>query len=774
MRGGERRHTRRPLRRRLRVFIIYMEIAALLLLGILLGSIAGAFYSLSKTLPSGLDVAEYTPTEATKIISSDGVVLAEVFEENREVVDISDIPLDLQHATVAIEDSRFYHHVGVDVRGIGRAVVENLRKGRISQGGSTLTQQLARNVYLTREKKLSRKLQEVILALKIERNYSKEQILWLYLNQVYYGSGAYGVQTAANIYFGKQVKDLTLAECAMLAGLPQKPSGFNPHENLSGALTRRNVVLSRMEELGYITKSQCDSARKERPKLAELKPKGIAKYKAPWFVTYVIKEVTKELGPDQVYRGGLRIHTTLNYEMQETAERAVREGVARARSGNASQAALVSIDPHNGFIKAMVGSANPDFTRDQFNRAVQAKRQPGSSFKAFVYTAAIDNGYDANYRVSNARITFRAAGSEPWSPKNYDGRYGGTYTLTRAVANSVNVVAVRVAEKVGIDEVVKYARLCGITSDLPRNLSLALGSAVVSPLELTSAYGVFAARGVRAEPMCVVKITDRDGSIIKENTPQTAQVLSQQTADTMSEMFRAVVTQGTGRRLTYGQYYIPDAHGKTGTTNDDRDAWFLGYTPQLVTGVWIGNDNYAPMRNIWGSTGCLPIWAQFMRKGIEVYKKEHQPKPKPEPRSEFTERRRDRDQEETKPAMEPQSEDQQSQPEAVVTICSESGRLANQQCPTTYQVSASPATASLGHCTIHGQRRQPSPPPETHTPPRAQEPVTQPEPRAEYLNVQICADTGRIATIFCPERVTKRFRSDEAPSRVCTAHKPRY
>lgn len=761
MRGGERRHTRRPFRRRLRVFIIYLEIISLVLLGILLGSVAGAFYSLSKTLPSGLDVAEYAPTEATKILSSDGVVLANIFEENREVVPIGDIPQDLQQATVAIEDSRFYHHMGVDVRGIARAAVENVRKGRMSQGGSTLTQQLARNVYLTREKKFTRKIQEVILALKIERNYSKEQILELYLNQVYYGSGAYGVQTAANVYFGKNVKDLTLAESAMLAGLPQKPSGFNPHENLDGAVARRNVVLNRMEELGYITNVQCAAAKQERPKLSERKPKGIAKYKAPWFVTYVIKQVTKELGPDQVYRGGLRIHTTLNYAMQEIAERELRQGVERSRSRNASQAALVCIDPSSGYIKAMVGGASLDFTKDQFNRAVQSRRQPGSSFKAFVYTAAIDNGYDPYYRVSNSRVTFNTGSAEPWSPKNYDGRYGGTYSLTQAVAQSVNIVAVRMADKVGIDEVIKYARLLGITSPLSRNLSLALGASGVSPLEITSAYGVFAAHGMRAEPMSIVKITDSEGSIIKENAPQTAQVLSQQTADTMSDMFRAVVTSGTGRSVLS----VPNAHGKTGTTNEDRDAWFIGYTPELVCGVWMGNDNYAPMRSIWGSTGCAPIWKGFMLGSLPIYKKEHAPKPKPpsNPTRHNAERRQEKTEPRVPPAEEPAAE-------RTVTLCAESGQLATPYCGSTYQVSASEATSSLGRCTIHGPRQdqllrdENTPSAEQPQPPQAQE---------EYVSVTICADSGRVATIYCPERVTKRFRAGEAPTRPCNIHRPR-
>lgn len=736
---------------------MYMEILALVLIAALLLSVAGAFYSLSKNLPSGLDVAKYSPREATRIISSDGVVLANVFEENREVVPITDIPTDLQHATVAIEDSRFYNHLGIDLRGIGRAVFENLRTGHISQGGSTLTQQLARNVYLTREKKLSRKLQEIILALKIERNFSKEQILQLYLNQVYYGSGAYGVQTASNVYFGKNVKDLTLAECAMIAGLPQKPSVYSPHDNLEDAVDRRNVVLKRMEELGYITDKQCESALQEKVHLAPLKAKGIAKYKAPWFVTYVIKEVTKELGPDQVYRGGLRIYTTLNYEMQETAERALREGVARAHWGNVSQGALISIDPQTGFIKAMVGGVNPDFTKDQFNRAVQAKRQPGSSFKAFVYTAAIDNGYDPYYRVSNSRITFRSAGSKPWTPKNYNGRYGGTYSLTQAVAQSINIVAVRMADKIGIDEVIKYARLCGIKSDLSRNLSLALGSSVVSPMELTSAYGVFAARGLRAEPIAVVRITDHEGGIIKENSPQPVQVLSQQTADTMGEMFRAVVTSGTGRRVRYS---IPNAHGKTGTTNDDRDAWWVGYTPELVTGVWIGNDDYSPMRNIWGSTGCLPIWEEFMKKGLEVYKREHAPKNETvspvsgDSQSDHNRRRNGNGQ------------DTSSQP--MVSICAESGELATPNCQTTYQVKKSSATARLGSCSIHGQRRDENPPA-----PQANTPNSSGGGQNGYVSLPICSDSGRIATIYCPEWRTRRFSASEAPTAICTTHRPR-
>lgn len=771
MRSVERRRPRRRVRHRLRVYVIYAEIAALLMVGILLGIIGGTFYSVSKILPSGLDVAQYKPTEVTKIISSDGVVLAQVYEENREAVPISEIPQDLQHATVAIEDSRFYGHLGIDFRGIFRALYQNLRSGRMSQGGSTLTQQLARNIYLTREKRLSRKLQEIVLALQIERNYSKEQILELYLNQVYYGSGSYGVQTASKIYFGKHVKDLTLSECALLAGLPKKPSSYSPHHDLDVAVGRRNIVLNRMAELGYITAAQRDEAKQEKVKLTKLKPRGLARYKAPWFVTYVIKQLKEEYGADLIYRGGLRVHTTLNYEMQKVAEKELREEIARAKSKHVSQGALVCIDPRTGHIKAMVGSVNPDFTKDQFNRAVQAKRQPGSSFKAFVYTAAVDNGYDPSYVLPNRPITFKG---KPW-PKNYrrKGGYASSYKMKQAVAISVNTCAVQMATRIGIDQVITYAKLLGIKSPLDRNLSLALGASVVTPLEMASAYGVFATRGMRAEPKCVVKITDRDGGIIEENSPVTRQVLSQQTADIMSEIFRAVVVSGTG----YNARRVPDAHGKTGTTSDDRDAWFVGYTPELVATVWAGNDNFSPMKGVWGGNVCAPVWRDFMLKALETYKRE---KPEllivGEPFAGDNERDYDRPE-----AHASEGTDQAGK--TMVTICAESGGLATPDCPTTYEVRHKADSEPIGECTLHGARTEErpaapesSPAVKPESPGPALRPTSRPgpiaRPRDRYVTVTICADSGRIATLYCPETVRRRFKADEAPTKQCRIHRP--
>lgn len=763
-----------PWRRRLKLLVFYTEIIALLLLVVMLGAIGATFYSVARFLPSGADIGNYQPTEATKIISDDGVVLAEVFEENREFVKLDDIPKALQDATIAIEDSRFYKHIGIDLKGIARALYQNLRKKEISQGGSTITQQLARNIYLTREKTLSRKLQEVVLALQLERNFSKQQILELYLNEVYYGSGACGVQAASKVYFGKEVKNLTLSQCALIAGLPQKPSVYSPHENLDLAIKRRNVVLDRMAELGYITEEQCEQAKREKPKIVPRKPTGIARYKAPWFVTYVIQQLSDKFGADLVYRGGLRVYTTLNYEMQKAAEEALREGVRSAKYLNVTQGALVCIEPQNGYIRAMVGGVNPDFTKDQYNRVVQARRQPGSAFKAFVYTAAIDNGYDPDYRISNARISFPGYGGKTWSPRNYDGRYGGSYTIRRAIAQSVNICAVRMANEIGIDKVIAYAKMLGIKSPLTRSLALALGASDVTPLEICSAYGVFAANGVRAEPMAVVRITTceagREEAVIAEYAPSTMQVLSQETARIMNDLFRGVVTSGTGRRALR----VPKAHGKTGTTNNDRNAWFIGYTPELVAAVWVGNDDNSPMKGVWGGNVCCPIWTQFMLKALDVYKRRYEDQglqTSEDMNRSSHERSRNHHQEEVETPA-PQ----------MIRLCSESGYRATPDCPSTYEVPADSVPSSLGRCPLHGTSSDTieSPTgtlnpegvtPETHTPDTGNPPVP-PRANERYVAVTICVDSGQIANDYCPEKITRRFRADEAPRKVCRLHGP--
>lgn len=769
------RKRRRGKRGRLRLFWIITQITFLFAVAVGLVVIGAVFWSVSKMLPEGTEITQYKPAEATKILSSDGVVLAEIFEENREFVPLDRIPQDLQSATIAIEDSRFYKHPGVDVVGIARAVYQNLRSGTMGQGGSTLTQQLARNIYLTREKKLSRKLQEMALAIQLERHKTKQEILELYLNEVYYGSGAYGVQTAARIYFGKDAKKLSLSECALIAGLPQKPSGYSPYENPKSAIGRRNVVLNRMTDLGYITPVQRDSAKKDGVKLLGRKPGGIAKYKAPWFVTHVLKELSDKYS-NLIYSGGFRVYTTLNYEMQVAAEEALRDGVKNARRQGVGQGALVCIDPVNGYIKAMVGSANPDFVADQFNRATQAKRQPGSTFKAFVYTAAIDNGYSPDYRISNARITYPGYGGKSWTPRNDNGHYGGRFTIKTAVANSINVCAVRMADKIGIDEVIKYARLLGIRSKLDRTLSLALGASVVTPLEMCSAYGVFAADGVRAEPMSVIKITkvnasSEDDSVIEENEPKTTQVLSEETAGIMNDIFRAVVTSGTARRGVRG---VPHAHGKTGTTSNDRNAWFVGYTPELATVVWVGNDDNSPMRHVYGGSVCAPVWSRFMQKALSVHRNEKDSVNLDATASEITPPSRSRrhstsDNTRTRDAN-----------KVSVRICAESGLVASPKCPRTYIVSYERGTEPKEVCALN--HRLPgsgdssgSRPPDNVEPASSvngpRRPGISPDNGAGYVTVTICADSGYIANEYCQETIVKRYRTDEAPTRVCQVHK---
>lgn len=772
MRAGTRRRRRR--RNRFQQFLLVCQIVILLFVVIGLTVVGAAFIGASKLLPVDSGVADYQPTEATKILSSDGVVLASIYEENREFIPITSIPQNLQNATVAIEDSRFFKHRGVDFVGVGRAFYQNFRRGYMSQGGSTLTQQLARNIYLTREKKLSRKLQEMFLAIQLERNYSKEQILELYLNQVNYGSGAYGVETASKIYFGKNAKNLTLAECAMIAGMPQRPSGYSPYKDMDAARSRRNIVLSRMAQLGYISDEERDTAKKEPIHLVGLKRGGLSKWKAPWFVSYIRAKLIDKYGEDLVYKGGLRVYTTLNYEMQDVAERELRKHVERAKWQNTSQGALICIDPTNGYIKAMVGGVNPDYSKDQYNRAVQSRRQPGSAFKAFVYTAAIDNGYDENYRLSNRRVTF-GSGANEWSPRNYDSRYGGTYTIKMAVAKSVNICAVRMADKIGIDKVIQYARSLGITSPLSRNLSLALGSCGVSPLELCSAYGVFAANGVRADPMAIVRITTTksdgsDADVIEDNRPTTRQVLSAETAEVMNDIFRAVVTRGTGRAASR----VPNAHGKTGTTSDQRDAWFVGYTPELCTAVWVGNDDYGKeMHHASGGGNCAPTWTVFMLRALDIKRREPKlPVLKTEGSSQ------EKKNEKTSESQSPDQAEAKSQTDKTVTVrvCSESGCLATNACPRTHRQTFEVGKEPQVTCPLH----------------RGSEDSTQSEggynqngdqgksersttydgtKTEEYVTKTICVDSGQVASPYCPQTITRRYLSSEAPSKTCRLHR---
>jgi penicillin-binding protein 1A len=749
--SASRRRNGRRRRSALRLFVTILQIGVLLSMGILAGTVLGWFASLSKTLPN---ISAFEAPEATLVYSSDGVLLGRVFRENRTNVALKDIPKNLRDATVAIEDKRFYEHSGVDIRGVARAVFENLRGHRLAQGGSTITQQLARNVYLTQRKTIQRKIQEIFLAILIERNFSKDRILELYLNQIFYGSGAFGVQAASHIYFGKDVKELSLAECALIAGLPQKPSGYSPHENLNAAVGRRNTVLATMAELGYISPEQRDAARAESTRVVPRRG-GRNAYKAPHFVDYVTGQLRAQYGDDVLYGGGLRVYTTLNWQMQQIAEKALRNNISRnSKAHNVSEGCLIALDPTTGAILAMVGSVDP---KSHFNRCTQAGRQPGSSFKAFVYTAALESGMKPTSAVYDTRDSFPAGGGKWWTPRNYDGKFHGRVTMEKAVAFSYNMAAIHTTQKVGVKNVIKYARLMGITAPLEPYLPIAIGGIRgVHPIEMASAYGTFANDGAHAETMAITRIANGRNETQEDFTAEPRQVISKEINSGMDRLFRAVVTYGYGR----GASGVSEARGKTGTTNDDRDVWFIGYVPKkIVTAVWVGNDNNSSMKNASGAALCVPVWREFMlgaipiADGVRAKAQQNAQKQKPKPGS-------------GQPAADQASNS--TQPNVTTTdgvetvkcrVCSDSGLLATSTCPHWRTKSFPKGTEPTANCNIHGGSNLPAPTATDNPRPAA-------APDTEYVTVTVCSQSGMLAGRYCP-RVKKRFPVDEVPTQVC-------
>jgi len=620
----------RTTKRRLKKILLWMEVSFILILGAGVGIVGGALYQIGKLLPDERAINEFTPTAATKIFSSDGETLAILADQYREPVPLSRIPVNLQKAIVAIEDSRFYDHHGLDFRGLTRALWTNIRGGNLKQqGASTLTQQLARDIYLTQKKTLSRKLKEAMLAVQIERNWAKKQILETYLNQVYFGSGAYGVQSAAKTYFGKDVKDLNLAQCALIAGLAQRPNELSPYRHADRAIRRRNVVLTRMVEVGFLPKENAQKAMQQGIRLAaKQKPQHVGYFHAPYFVTHVVEQLKDTYGDDLLYKGGFRVMTSLNYKMQQVAEQALAQGLERSRYMGVHDAALVCVDPYTGYVRAMVGGV--DFKKDQFNCVTQAHRQPGSSFKAFVYTAAIDTGHLSAFgSISPRAPSIKGPDGKWWTPQNHDRiGYRSGLSVRTAFAMSVNTAAVNALMSVGADTVAEYAQRLGIRSKLRAYPSLALGASEVTPLEMAVAYGAFATKGTHCEPISIIKILDRDNATIFENVPRPKRVnVNPATFEAMDGLFRAVVTSGTA--ASSGADRVPDAHGKTGTTENYTDAWFVGYTPDLVTAVWAGNRNNKPMRRGYGGTICAPIWANYMIEAVKLNPKGSS-RPKPE------------------------------------------------------------------------------------------------------------------------------------------------
>jgi penicillin-binding protein 1A len=688
--------------------------------GLGLATAAGTLYYVAQDLPS-LDILQgYQPSQVTRVYSDDNQVIGQFFVERRILTPISLIPKNFVNAVIAVEDARFFEHPGLDIVGIGRAAWTNLRRGGRVEGASTITQQLARSLFLSSERTFSRKVNELILAYKIELILSKEQILELYLNQIYFGQGAYGVAAATQTYYGKPLKDLTLPEAALLAGLPKSPNHYSPFRSPERAKKRQEHVLGRMEEAGFITPQEREAAVNEA--LAFRKPS--ADSVAPYFVEYVRQYLVAKYGEAAAYKGGLEVYTTLNLAMQQAAEQAVREGLrdldkrqgwrgpvgtvdlqelsagstdmplpnpgeivqgvvtkvgkdhVLVQVGNKTgrlafddmvwaqrqligrdvvkdvkvvaspkqlvkpgevievavkkverdtihfrleqtpvvEGALIATDPGTGAIRAMVGGY--DFTRSEYNRAVMAQRQPGSAFKPVIYAAALAQGLSPASLILDAPVVYEDEKEEKmWKPENYGRRFHGMVTLRDALAQSHNLATVRLLDKVGIRNVVEFAKTVGVTSPLAPDLSLALGSSSVSLLELTAVYGVFGNQGIRAEPYSIVSVKDSAGKMLEETQVQTKPVVSKETAYLITNMMEDVVQRGTGQ---LAKSLDRSVAGKTGTSNDFTNAWFLGMTPNLAVGTYVGFDDRRSLGETEsGAHAALPIWVNFMKQALK-------------------------------------------------------------------------------------------------------------------------------------------------------------
>jgi penicillin-binding protein 1A len=707
---------------------IFLWFVRLIVLIILSSSIAigGIYFYLSRDLPKISSLSDYRPPIITTVYSDDNRKIAEFYNERRIIIPLSEMPKMLIDAFIAAEDARFFKHKGIDFLSIIRAYFKNIEAGTIVQGGSTITQQVTKSFLLTPEKNYTRKIKEVILAYRIDKKFTKEEILFLYLNQIYLGHGAYGVEAAAENYFGKSTKDLNLAECAILAGLPQAPSRYSPFKSPEKAKQRQIYVLNRMIAEGYITNIQATEAINTK---LDIKPRrNWYIEKVPFYTEHIRRYVENKYGPDALYNDGLKIYTAVNIEMQKAARKEIERGLkaldkrqgyrgpikhladeeieafskelrkeleenpveegkivngvvievndtndtAIVRIGNAqgiininsmrwarkpdpevpyyesrvehpgevlnigdvilvkinnkikdsdlwkleleqepnAQAALLSIEAETGHVKVVVGGR--DFRKSQFNRAIQSRRQPGSAFKPVIYAAAIDKGYTPASVIIDSSIVFEDTEQNfTWKPRNYEEKFHGPTLLRDAIAKSRNVVTIKILKDIGIDYAIDYARKLGITSNLSRDLSLALGSSGISLLEIAKAYSVFANLGYFIEPVFITRIIDRNGNVLEEAPIKRKKVIDQSTAYIITSLLEGVVKYGTGRRVR--ELNRPVA-GKTGTTNNLHDAWFVGYTPRYITGTWVGFDDEKSLgKGETGSRAAIPIWLGFMK-----------------------------------------------------------------------------------------------------------------------------------------------------------------
>lgn len=591
------------------------------LLGLtLLGSsvVAGALSGLAisfRDLPDVRVLKGYVPTETTHIYDITGRLFDSIHgEANREVVPLNSISPHLKRAVLAIEDSYFYSHRGVDPNGIARAVVNNWERGTVVEGGSTITQQLVKNLFLSPEQTMNRKVAEAVLAMRLEQIFAKNEILEMYLNQVYWGHNTYGAETAAESYFRKSASELSLAEASMMAGLIQAPEVFSPFKEYQVAKRRQAIVLDRMLELKWITPQEYQQARSQPLRLGQIT--SFRRSDMPYVSEAVAQELSDRFGSDAVLKGGLRVQTTVDLRLQRLAEETVRDWHSRLRRRGirADQMALVAIDPRTGYVKAMVGGV--DYTKSQFNRVLQAQRQPGSAFKPFVYYTAFASGkYTPESIVNDSPVRYRD-GNEWYSPENYDDSFAGPMPIRRALEVSRNIPAIRIGKAVGMEKVVETCRTLGMTSAMEPVTSLPLGAVDLTPMEMASAYAVFASGGFKTSPTFIARVTNNSGQVLLDNVPDPQLVLDPWAVASLTDVLQGVVTRGTGRaaQLNDGR---PVA-GKTGTTSSERDIWFVGYVPQLVTAVWVGNDNYRPLGS--GATGggfVAPVWKAFMDKALK-------------------------------------------------------------------------------------------------------------------------------------------------------------
>jgi penicillin-binding protein 1A len=657
------------------------------------GSAVGVFLYFRKTLPSLSHLESIAPPVKTVIYDRNGTPISELFQENRVIIPLEEVPKDLVNAFLATEDRRFRTHWGVSLIDNLRAAWVDIRTGKTAQGGSTITQQLARNLFLTHEKRLTRKIREALLAIEIEKRYTKDEILEMYLNQIYFGHGAYGVEAAARLYFDKSARSLSLSECAVLAGIPKNPGGYSPIRHPAASMERARVILDLMAEAGAITRDEAERARNE------LRPtpdrRGRVR-EAPYFVEYVRQELLAKFPPELLYGGGLRIETSLDLELQRAAEKILEEHLStlerqrkyahrlgsetdeessesRAAAGNETpyiQGSVLALDPKTGEIRVMIGGR--DFGDSHFNRAVQARRQPGSAFKVFVYTAAVDRGMTPADICQDAPLVIPIAGHEDYIPQNIDGEFRGPMTVRDALKKSINIPAIRTLMWLTPEVVVEYARRLGVKSDMRPVPSLALGSSEVTLLELTSAFAVFPNQGIRSEPFGILRVLDREGHVLEESRPRRHEALSPQSAYIMTSLLESVVNEGTAARVR-AKGFKGSAAGKTGTPNDYTDNWFVGFTPEIVCGVWVGFDKKETIgEDQTGSRTALPIWIDFM-----------------------TAAGRTED-----PPFE--------RPEGIVEreICTESGGLANSGCTQTRMEIFIAGHTPPTHCGLHGGRHR--------------------------------------------------------------------